>query len=162
MERKETAAKNDLLFVIDMLNEMRIRYWLVGGWGVDVLAGGQHREHRDIDINFDERYTDELVERLLEAGYTADTDWRPIRIELYSDKYGYIDIHPFAVDDDGSARKYGPNGEVWEFEPDYFGACEFEGKMIPCLTVKGQMAFHSGYELQGKDEHDIFLLNSLK
>lgn len=162
MGRKELTSKEDLFFIADLLERMKIRYWLVGGWGVDVLAGKQYREHRDIDINFDEQYTDVLIAELLEAGYLIDTDLRPLRIELYSDRYGYIDIHPFVVNDDGSCKKSDLNDGWWEFDADYFGVSDFEGKKIPCLSVKGQKAFHSGYELREKDMHDISVLDSLQ
>lgn len=36
-------------------------YWLDGGWGIDVLAGKQTRSHRDVDIDFDAQYTDQLL-----------------------------------------------------------------------------------------------------
>lgn len=37
----------------------------------------------------------------------------------------------------------------------------FEGKIIPCISLKGQKAFHSGYELRDKDVHDISILEGL-
>ena len=37
----------------------------------------------------------------------------------------------------------------------------FEGKTIPCISLKGQRVFHSGYELRDKDKHDISILESL-
>ena len=48
-----------------------------------------------------------------------------------------------------------------EFEKDYFGSVFFEGKTIPCISLKGQKVFHSGYELRDKDKHDISILESL-
>ncbi len=43
----------------------------------------------------------------------------------------------------------------------YFGSVFFEGKTIPCISLKGQKVFHSGYELRDKDKHDISILESL-
>ena len=42
-----------------------------------------------------------------------------------------------------------------------FGQLLFEGKTIPCISLKGQKVFHSGYELRDKDKHDISILESL-
>ena len=42
-----------------------------------------------------------------------------------------------------------------------FGSVFFEGKTIPCISLKGQKVFHSGYELRDKDKHDISILESL-
>lgn len=91
--------------VIGILENAGITYWIDGGWGVDILAGKQTRTHRDIDINFDAQYTEKLLNLLLECGYEVDTDWEPVRIELYSEKYGYLDIHPFVLNKDGTQNK---------------------------------------------------------
>ena len=48
-----------------------------------------------------------------------------------------------------------------EFEKDYFSSAFFEGKKIPCISLKGQKVFHSGYELRDKDVHDISILEGL-
>ena len=77
-----------------MLEQFGIRYWLDGGWGVDALVGRQTREHRDVDIDFDAGYTEELRHKLEEKGYEVVTDWSPVRIELYHPQLSYIDIHP--------------------------------------------------------------------
>ena len=136
-------------------------YWLDGGWGVDILAGKQTRIHRDIDINFDAQHTEKLLNVLLNLGYKIDTDWKPVRIELYSDELGYLDIHPFVLNEDGTSKQADLEGGWYEFEKDYFGSAFFEGKTIPCISLKGQRVFHSGYELRDKDKHDISILESL-
>lgn len=83
MSRKEITTKDDLIKVIELLEKTGITYWLDGGWGVDVLAGRQTRTHRDIDIDFDAQYMEKLLDMLLYIGYKIDTDWKPVRIELY-------------------------------------------------------------------------------
>ena len=42
-----------------------------------------------------------------------------------------------------------------------FSSAFFEGKKIPCISLKGQKVFHSGYELRDKDVHDISILEGL-
>ena len=161
MGRKEATTKEDLMTVIGILENAGITYWIDGGWGVDILAGKQTRTHRDIDINFDAQYTEKLLNLLLECGYEVDTDWEPVRIELYSEKYGYLDIHPFVLNKDGTAKQADLEGGWYEFEKDLFGNAVFEGKTIPCISVKGQKIFHSGYELRDKDKHDILILENV-
>ncbi|BFL47383.1 nucleotidyltransferase domain-containing protein [Lactonifactor longoviformis] len=161
MSRKEATTKEDLLTVIDLLENAGITYWIDGGWGVDILAGKQTRVHRDIDINFDSQYTEKLLNLLLECGYDVDTDWKPVRIELYSPKYGYLDIHPFVLNEDGTAKQADLEGGWYEFEKDLFGNADFEGKTIPCISLKGQKIFHSGYDLRDKDKHDILILENV-
>ena len=67
MSRKEVTTKEDIMTVIDILENAEITYWIDGGWGVDILAGKQTRDHRDIDINFDSRYTEKLFPPVLES-----------------------------------------------------------------------------------------------
>ena len=154
MGRKEITTKEDLMKVIELFENTGITYWLDGGWGVDILAGKQTRIHRDIDINFDAQHTEKLLNVLLNLGYKIDTDWKPVRIELYSDELGYLDIHPFVLSEDGTSKQADLEGGWYEFEKDYFGSAFFEGKTIPCISLKGQRVFHSGYELRDKDKHD--------
>lgn len=155
MAKKETATKSDLLNVLDLMESVGMRYWLDGGWGVDVLLGKQTREHRDVDINFDARYTDALIGTLISHGYEITTDWRPVRIELYHPELSYVDIHPFVINEDGTAKQADLEGGWYEFEADYFGSAVFEGRKIPCISAKGQKVFHTGYELREVDKHDI-------
>lgn len=161
MPKKETVTRDDLMRVIRMMDGSGIKYWLDGGWGVDVLAGRQSREHRDVDIDFDSRYTRELLAMLTELGYGVETDWSPVRIELYSGELGYIDIHPFVIGGDGSAKQADLCGGWYEFEPDCFGSAVFEDVEIPCISAKGQRLFHTGYELREKDRHDLAILDAL-
>ena len=159
--RKETTTTEDLITVINLMEASGILYWIDGGWGVDILAGKQTRTHRDIDINFDAQHTEKILDILFQHRYKIDTDQRPVRIELYSDKLGYLDIHPFVLNEDGTAKQADLEGGWYEFEKDYFGDADFEGITIPCISLKGQIIFHSGYELREKDKHDITVLKGL-
>lgn len=161
MGRKETTTTEDLLTVIILMKASGILYWIDGGWGVDILAGKQTRTHRDIDIDFDAQYTEKLLDILFQNGYEIDTNQRPVRIELYSDKLGYLDIHPFVLNEDGTAKQANLEGGWYEFEKDCFDDAAFEGITIPCISLKGQIIFHSGYELREKDRHDIKILEGL-
>lgn len=161
MARKEQVTKENLFNVLDLLDDLGIKYWLDGGWGVDALYGKQTRYHRDIDINFDAAKFDELLKKLEDTGYQIDTDWRPARIELYHGDLGYIDIHPFILAEDGSAKQADLEGGFWEIPADFFGTTEFSGRLIPCISLKGQQAFHTGYELGETDIHDLGLLNGM-
>ena len=161
MNRKEITTKEDLMTIINLLKDSNIKYWIDGGWGVDILAGKQTRNHRDIDVDFDAQHTEELLKILLKYGYEVDTDWKPVRIELYSEKYGYLDIHPFILNEDGTSKQADLEGGFYEFEKDFFSNAIFEGKTSPCISLKGQKIFHSGYELRDKDKQDISVLEGI-
>lgn len=161
MAKKETTLIEDLMFVIELFEELGITYWIDGGWGIDVLAGRQTRCHRDIDVDFDGRYTEKLLALLADYGYVVDTDWAPVRIELYSERLGYLDIHPFVLNDDGTSKQADLEGGFYEFEADFFGTGVLEGKVIPCISAKGQRIFHTGYELREVDKLDLEVLEGL-
>lgn len=161
MAKKETVTREDLLTVIKILEDSGITYWIDGGWGIDVLAGRQTRNHRDIDIDFDAQYTEKLLKILADSGYEVDTDWAPVRIELYHDELGYLDIHPFVLNEDGTSKQADLEGGWYEFEADFFGNAIFEGKTVPCISAKGQKVFHTGYELRDVDIHDIEIIEGL-
>ena len=161
MNKKEITEVTDLFTIIDLLEKANIKYFIDGGWGVDMLYGKQTRPHRDIDIDYDSNYTDKLLNILSKLGYKIDTDQRPVRIELYSDKYGYLDIHPFILNNNGTSKQANFEGDFFEFDKDLFGSVIFKKRTIPCISLKGQKLFHSGYELRDKDKHDILVLNEL-
>lgn len=159
--KKETTSQEDLMTVITILEEAGITYWVEGGWGVDILAGKQTRTHRDIDLDVDTRYIGKLLELLARHGYVMDTDLAPVRMELYSEKLGYLDLHPFILKEDGTCKQADFEGGYFEFEADFFGFGVLDGKTIPCISAKGQKAFHTGYELREVDQQDLEILKQL-
>lgn len=161
MVKKETVTLDDLKNVLDLIENTGIRYWLDGGWGVDVLAGEQTREHRDVDINFDSRYTEKMLQILKESGYETVTDQSPVRVELHHPQLGYIDIHPFVLNNDGTAKQADLEGGWYEFDADFFGNAIFNGRNIPCISARGQKIFHTGYELREVDKHDMKIIEKL-
>lgn len=159
--KKEIVTKEDLLKVIDLFEEIQITYWLDGGWGVDALVGKQTRNHRDIDINYDANETERLLDTLIKVGYQVETDWMPVRAELYHPELGYLDIHPFIIEADGSCKQSDLEGGFYNIDAKYFGQTIFEGRKIPCISIEGQKVFHSGYELRKSDIHDLKCLEEL-
>jgi lincosamide nucleotidyltransferase A/C/D/E len=156
------VTEETLFFILDLFERMEVPYWLDGGWGVDVLTGQQNREHRDIDIDFDAKYTEAVISKLKDVGYVVDVDWMPSRMELKHDKYGYLDIHPIDFNSDGSITQADPQGGKYIFQKEWFTSTEYKGREIPCISKEAQLLFHSGYELTDKDHFDIDNLNSIQ
>lgn len=159
IEKNTTVSKDSFLMIIDILAELNIRYWIEGGWGIDVLIGNQTREHRDVDIDFDAAYENILMDRLREIGYQITTDCRPTRVELYHPIHGYIDVHPLIISETGDAKQANPEGGWFNLEANWFSESAFEARIIPCISVEGQRLFHSGYELREIDKADLKRLN---
>lgn len=155
-ENKELCtSKEDVFFLLDLFEKLGVKYWLEGGWGVDVLLGRQMREHRDVDIDFDGIYIEAVLQELQKNGYIITTDWRPCRIELMHREKGYVDIHPLELQKDGSAMQRNPFGEPFVFQKEYFSCSAFDGREIPCISAEAQLEFHRGYELTEKDIVDV-------
>lgn len=114
--------------------------------------------HRDIDIDFDANYTDQLLDLLQERGYQIETNWLPTRVELYSKELGYIDIHPFVLNADGTSKQADLDGGWYEFQPDYFGTAVFEGRSIPCISAKGQQDIPFGLRFK-REGYSRFIYN---
>ena len=74
--------------VMDILRSLSCQFWLEGGWGVDALVGRQTRSHRDVDIDFDGTFEEEVLAALLAMGYAIEMDWRPNRVELGARRVG--------------------------------------------------------------------------
>jgi hypothetical protein len=110
------------------------------------------------DINFDATKTEDVLTALHDFGYVLDTDWLPVRAEFSHPKLGYLDIHPFVIEEK-TVKQANPEGGYWQFPTEFFGTTVFEGRKIPCISLEGQKVFHSGYEPREKDLHDIQILD---
>lgn len=159
--KKENSTEKDLFYILDILDNLGIRYWVDGGWGVDILTGKQNREHRDIDIDYDSNFTENLLKELKDVGYKTVVDWMPARMELWHSQHGYIDIHPLQLDNSGSAKQADLEEGFFYFEAEWFTTAEFKGRKIPCISVTAQKIFHSGYKLKGKDLIDLANLDRI-
>lgn len=153
--KNDVVTKEALIYVLDFLDSTKIRYWIEGGWGIDILLGKQNRDHRDLDVDFDAAYTDDLLKRLKDFGYRVVLDARPTRVELQHPTLSFLDLHPLILNDDGSARQVNPQGGWFEFDAKWFISAAFEGRIIPCFSVEAQQLFHSGYELREVDKIDM-------
>jgi lincosamide nucleotidyltransferase A/C/D/E len=160
------VARYDVLFeevtqVLDALDHSRVRHWVGGGWGVDVLVARQTRKHRDLDLAVDAEHLQTCLQTLKDLGYDTEVDWLPVRVELRASSNRWVDVHPVAFDDTGHGRQAGLDGAHFDYPPDAFTAGELSGRTIQCLSVQKQRDFHTGYEHQAKDTLDLAQLNAL-
>jgi lincosamide nucleotidyltransferase A/C/D/E len=155
------TALPEVLAVLDALEGAGCRYWLEGGWGVDALAGRQTREHRDLDVDVDDRDEATALEVLWRLGYVVETDWRPNRVELLGPQGARVDVHPIEVRGDGSALQQAVDGEVYSFPARFFTSGWLGGRLVPCFSPEAQRRFHTGYPLRPVDEHDLRIIDRL-
>jgi lincosamide nucleotidyltransferase A/C/D/E len=155
-------ALEQLLTVLAAVRSVGCRFWLDGGWGVDALTGRQTRPHRDIDIDIDGEFENEVLTTLHNLGYTIETDWRPNRVELAAPGRGWVDVHPLVIDDLGDARQAALGGGWHEIPRTFFTVGRLGDLPVPCFTVEAQRLFHTGYDLRDVDRHDLAALDRLQ
>lgn len=152
----------EVIQVLNTLDEARVRHWVAGGWGVAALAGRQTRRHRDLDLAVDADGLGSCLAALGRLGYAAQTDWLPVRIELRAPGERWVDVHPVAFDANGHGRQAGLNDESFDYPPDAFARGTVDGRDVPCLSVRQQRRFRTGYEHRPQDIHDLAQLDALQ
>jgi len=152
---------SDIVDVLSRLQQAGLAFWLDGGWAVDALIGEETRLHDDLDIVVRLDEVDRLVDALDSAGFVTVLDNRPTRLVLEGDADRRIDAHPVVFEADGTARQIGagPRGgdaffPAWGLE----GVGRVADREFPCLAPKLLVLFHTGYEPQQKDWHNVWLL----
>ena len=151
-----------VLSVSRALDTADVRYWVGGGWGVDILVGRQTRDHRDLDLSIDHAALDRTVAALTDLGYAMETDQFPSRGEFACHGVGWVDVHPVELDADRrGGRQRDLVGGWFEYPAGCFTIATIDGHEIPCLTAAQQLTFHTGYEPRPADLHDIALLTDL-
>ena len=163
----------DVLAVVDALEAAGVRFWIAGGWGIDLLAGEQARRHDDLDVLLADYAADEPRTRaaLEPLGYqhveVLDGLWMHPR-SLLDDKAGH-QIEVLGIDAARLAAALGwsdtdraaAGTPVHERAPHLFTTGTYAGRRVPCLSVELQLLFHTGFDLRGVDGPDIERLRSL-
>ena len=152
---------NEVIQVLDALDQAGVRHWVGGGWGVAALAGRQTREHRDLDLAVDADDLGRCLATLTALGYVAETDWLPVRIELRADGERWVDVHPVVFDEHRHGRQAGLDGAHFDYPLDAFSTGRLAGRPVPCLSVRQQRLFRTGYEPRPQDIHDLAQLDPL-
>lgn len=151
----------DVIQVLDVLDGAGVRYWIGGGWGVVALTGRQTREHRDLDLAVNAEDLSSCLVSLGHLGYTAATDWLPVRVELAAPGARWVDVHPVTFAGDGHGRQAGLNGAQFDYPPSAFTSGSIAGRRVNCLSAGQQREFRSGYAHRPQDVHDLTELDAL-
>ncbi len=151
--------------------------WVMGGWGVDALAGRQTRPHHDLDLLVDVADLERLRVCLIHLGfvlkYTWDDEVRWIRHDGWSSAveqpsafvYGHadgreVDVHVVRQSEGGEVAM------LWN-APYAFTAAglnatgAIDGQSVRCLSRELQLQAHTGYALPAHHLQDLELLGKL-
>jgi lincosamide nucleotidyltransferase A/C/D/E len=151
-----------VLAVLAALKDAGCPCWISGGWGVDALVGRQTRPHRDLDLAIDAGREAAAMGALAALGYTVETDWRPVRVELVEPGDGRVDLHPVAFGDaDGDGRQAGLDGAWFDYPRGDLTTGTIGGRTVPCISPRLQLVFHRGYTPRDVDVLDVRLLEEV-
>ena len=145
---------------LDLFDELGIKVWIDGGWGVDALLGECTRPHQDLDIIISWEDSAILTEALLARGFVdIHTDDRKDRnFVMGHPSHGRIDFHVIELTEGGAI--YGPGDIDWVITESELSAVGLiGGREVRCLSVDYQVRSHSGYTLTDTDFADLWALH---
>ncbi len=138
--------------LVRLFEQNHIDVILDGGWGVDALLGEQTRCHADLDIVI--RYDDSSrLRALLEAHRYTEVprpDTRPINYVLGDGLGHLVDVHTYTLD----RVNHPEQGLDYPLES-LHGTGTILGYPVRCIDVKNMVPFHTGYDLDENDYHDV-------
>ena len=150
----------DALAIYNLLDSKGISIWLDGGWAVDAQLGAQTRRHNDIDIAIETSDVAKFLQVMHEQGYkhVPRVGDKPHNFVLGDGMGHEIDTHIFVWDEHGNGI-YGPaeNNDMWPAESlESFGS--INGQFVRATSPECLVQFHTGYEVDADDWHDVRLL----
>jgi lincosamide nucleotidyltransferase A/C/D/E len=153
-DNPEMTAK-DVIEFVQLLNQHHIELYLDGGWGVDALLGEQTRPHADLDIAVQHKDVAQIRALLEARGYQdvpRDDTW-DCNFVLGDDRGHLIDIHSYTFDSTGKLVY----GVAYPYES-LSGRGSIKGYPVKCIAPEWLVKFHTGYQLDENDYHDVKLL----
>ncbi|MFH1636618.1 MAG: nucleotidyltransferase family protein [Chloroflexota bacterium] len=148
-------SANDVIEIVQLLNQNNIDVIINGGWGVDALLGEQTRTHEDLDVAVKHKDVLKIRALLEDRNYKdvlRDDTWE-CNFVLGDDKRHVIDIHSCTFDSTGK--------NIFGVEYPYEslnGTGIISGYIVKCISPEWMVKFHTGYELDENDYHDVKLL----
>lgn len=152
----------EVVRIVDLLEAQGLQVWLDGGWGVDALVGRQTRKHDDLDIAIVLAEADAVIASLTGLGYQVHADELPTRLDLRDDQDHRVDLHPLTFDQAGNGLQQLQDGRYGTYTAEGLSGRGRVGRRpVRCLSRDLQLRFHTGYERDDNDRHDIDLLRQL-
>jgi lincosamide nucleotidyltransferase A/C/D/E len=141
--------------LIQLLKQADIEVYVDGGWAVDALLGRQTRFHDDLDIALPHRHVSRLRELLTARGFRdhpCDGTWE-CNFALADENGCRLNVHSYTLDDAGN-NIFG----VAYIGDHLTGRGSINGHPVRCISPEWLVKFHTGYELDENDYHDVRLL----
>jgi lincosamide nucleotidyltransferase A/C/D/E len=141
--------------LVQFLEQNDLEVYVDGGWAVDALLGEQTRLHDDLDIALPHKHVLSLRALLAARGFRErlrDGTWE-CNFVLVDEHGCRLDVHSYTLDDAGN-NIYG----VAYISDHLTGRGSINGYPVRCVSPAWLVKFHTGYELDENDYHDVRLL----
>ena len=149
------VLEKDAADLIALLEENGLEVYVDGGWGVDAVLGEQTRPHDDLDIAMPHAQVPRLRALLSTRGFREqprDDSWECNFV--LADEAGHrLDVHSYTLD----AAGLNVGGVPYSSEQ-LTGHGVIGGYPVRCVPPEWLVRFHTGYELDDRDWHDVRLL----
>ena len=164
-------SAHNVVTLCSLLDQHHIRYFVMGGWGVDALLGRETRPHKDLDLLVPLDDLPALWELFREHGFTQRWLWEENRwvdgeggarwptAFVVADEAGReLDVHVITFAPDGAIVQHYDN--PWSFPASIAATGSIAGGVVPCVSKQTQIAMHSGYPLPDGHLRDLELLQA--
>lgn len=141
--------------LVQLCEQNGIEVFVDGGWGVDALLGKQTRPHGDLDIALQHKDVPKLRTLLEARGYkdVPRDDTRDCNFVMGDAEGHAVDFHSYTYDADGQLVF----GLAYPLDS-LTGSGSVQGHIVKCISPEWMVKFHSGYELDKDDYHDVSAL----
>jgi lincosamide nucleotidyltransferase A/C/D/E len=149
------VVEKDVADIMALLEQHGLDVYVDGGWAVDAVVGEQTRLHNDLDIALPHAQVPRLCALLSRRGFRQerrDDSWE-CNFVLADQAGRRLDVHSYALDSAGLNI-----GGVPYSGEQLTGHGVIGGYTVRCISPEWLVKFHTGYELDDDDWHDVRLL----
>jgi len=149
------VVEKDAADLIALLEQNGIEVYVDGGWAVDAVLGEQTRSHDDLDVALPHAHVPRLRALLSARGFREqhrDDSWE-CNFVVADEAGRRLDVHSYTLD----AAGLNAGGVPYRREQ-LTGCGVIGGYPVRCVPPEWLVKFHTGYELDENDWHDVRLL----
>jgi lincosamide nucleotidyltransferase A/C/D/E len=163
-------SAHDAVALCRLLEQHSIRFWVMGGWGVDALLHRETRPHKDLDILVALGDLPMLWKLLDEHSFTLQYVWEENRwVDREPDRWptAFVAADAQGRELDVHVIDFGPDGAIiqhynnpWPFPDAITGQGSIADAAVICISKETQLAMHTGYTLPDGQLRDLKLLQA--
>jgi lincosamide nucleotidyltransferase A/C/D/E len=145
----------DVAGLMALFEQQGLEVYVDGGWAVDAVLGEQTRPHEDLDIALPHAQVPQLRQLLTTRGFREQprADSWDCNFVLADRAGRRLDVHSYTLDAAGSNV-----GGVPYRREQLTGHGVIGGSSVRCIGPEWLVRFHTGYDLDATDWHDVRLL----